>query len=106
MLEICAQSERGLAIVRLAAIGSRDPTIATSGGVSLSQSRRVSTTLSAREVEILGMVAQGFRNNDVARMLFISPKTVKSHLQHIFAKLEVSSRTEAAVKAKEAGLLS
>jgi DNA-binding NarL/FixJ family response regulator len=67
---------------------------------------RRSDPLSPREVEILGLVAQGFRNADVAKRLFISPKTVKTHLQHIYAKLDVNSRTEAAVKAKEAGLLS
>jgi LuxR family maltose regulon positive regulatory protein len=62
--------------------------------------------LSERELEVLQMAGEGFHNDEIGHRLFISPKTVKTHLQNIYAKLNVSSRTEAAMKAKEMGLLS
>jgi DNA-binding NarL/FixJ family response regulator len=62
--------------------------------------------LSDREREVLRLAAQGFHNVEIGRRLFISPKTVNTHLQNIYEKLSVSSRTEAAIKAKEQGLLS
>ena len=61
--------------------------------------------LSDREREVLQLVAEGFHNDEIGRRLFISPKTVKTHLQNVYEKLRVNSRTEAALKAKEAGLL-
>lgn len=51
-------------------------------------------TLSRREREVLGLVAQGFRNGDIAHRLFISPNTVKFHIKRIHRALGVSSRTE------------
>jgi DNA-binding NarL/FixJ family response regulator len=60
--------------------------------------------VSARELEVLELVAQGLRNVDIAERLVISEKTVKSHLQHIYEKLGVRSRTEAAARARERGL--
>ena len=51
--------------------------------------------LSAREKEILDLVSRGNTNKDVAKILFISEKTVKTHLKNIFRKLGVNKRTEA-----------
>ncbi|UWG98868.1 response regulator transcription factor [Dehalobacter sp. DCM] len=55
--------------------------------------------LSSRELEILNYVVKGASNKDIGLALFISEKTVKNHLSNIFKKLEVSDRTQAALKA-------
>jgi DNA-binding CsgD family transcriptional regulator len=52
--------------------------------------------LTAREREILQTVADGATNREIAAQLWISPHTVRTHLQHIFEKLDVRTRTEAA----------
>jgi DNA-binding NarL/FixJ family response regulator len=54
--------------------------------------------LSARELEILALVAEGFSNKEIASRLFISNATVRTHLMHIYEKLHVRCRTEAAAK--------
>ena len=51
--------------------------------------------LSEREAEILGLAAKGLHNKDIARELALSIRTVEGHLSHVFAKIGVSSRTEA-----------
>ncbi len=63
-------------------------------------------TLTAREREILALVAQGRSNGEVARQLFISTKTVSVHVSNILAKLGAAGRTEAAAIARRQGLLS
>ena len=54
--------------------------------------------LSAREMEVLALVAKGRPNKEIASLLFISEATVRAHLMHIYEKLHVHSRTEAAAK--------
>jgi DNA-binding NarL/FixJ family response regulator len=66
---------------------------------------RVLDHLTARECAVLVMIGQGYSNKVIARALEISPETVKSHVKHIFLKLAVSSRTEAAFRAGTLGLL-
>lgn len=61
--------------------------------------------LTPREQEILGLVAKGRSNAEIARQLFISAKTVSVHVSNILAKLDASGRTEAAALARERGLL-
>jgi two-component system, NarL family, response regulator LiaR len=61
--------------------------------------------LTPREVEILRLVVQGQTNQQVARTLLISVSTVKRHLRHVSAKLEVRDRVQAAVRAVEMGVL-
>ena len=58
-------------------------------------SNRVSDPLTARECDVLAMISQGCSNKRIARTLEISPETVKTHVKHIFLKLEVGTRTEA-----------
>lgn len=63
------------------------------------------TQLSAREREVLSLVAQGRTNRETAAALYISEATVKSHLLHIYAKLEVPDRAAAVSAAHRRGLL-
>jgi DNA-binding NarL/FixJ family response regulator len=58
---------------------------------SLGEARR----LTKRELEVLDLLGEGLRHEDVARRLFISPKTVATHVEHILRKLGVRSRAEA-----------
>jgi DNA-binding CsgD family transcriptional regulator/tetratricopeptide (TPR) repeat protein len=70
------------------------------------QVRRVaSESLTGREAEILGLVAQGKSNGEIGRQLFISAKTVSVHVSNILAKLGAGGRTEAAAIARRDGLL-
>ena len=64
-----------------------------------------SETLTAREVEVLSLVAEGASNREIANALFISETTVKSHLLHIFVKLGVDDRTEAATLGLARGII-
>ena len=61
--------------------------------------------LSPRETEVLALVAQGSSNPQIARALFLSEATVKTHLLHVFEKLGVSDRTRAVTRAMELGIL-
>jgi DNA-binding CsgD family transcriptional regulator len=61
--------------------------------------------LTRRELEILRLVAVGRTNREIARDLFLSPRTVEMHVRHVLAKLDCRSRTEATGKAHELGLL-
>lgn len=61
--------------------------------------------LSARELEVLGLVEHGLPNRDIARRLVVTEATVKTHLNHVFGKLGVDNRTAAVAAARGAGLL-
>lgn len=71
----------------------------------LSRMRTPAVSLSAREIEVLQLVAAGQSNTKVAAELFVSETTVKSHLAHIFSKLGVASRTAAVSAARNKGIL-
>jgi LuxR family transcriptional regulator, maltose regulon positive regulatory protein len=61
--------------------------------------------LSARELEVSRLIAQGLSNQAIAQKLFLSTGTVKVHLKHIFGKLDVNSRTQAVARLRELNLL-
>ncbi len=61
--------------------------------------------LSSREIEVLGLIAEGHSNQEIAARLFVSLNTVKVHCSHIYGKLGVKSRTQAVAKAETLGIL-
>ena len=61
--------------------------------------------LTERELEILRLLAIGLSNQDIARQLVVEVSTVKWHIRHIYAKLQVSNRTQALLQAQARGLL-
>lgn len=63
------------------------------------------TDPTARELEVTELLAKGMTNREIAGALFISEHTVRNHLGHVFAKLGVSSRTQAVVRAGQVGWL-
>ncbi|GIJ68386.1 LuxR C-terminal-related transcriptional regulator [Virgisporangium ochraceum] len=60
--------------------------------------------LTPREIEVLALVGQGHANKDIAAALFISERTARTHVSNILQKLELTSRTQAAILAVQAGL--
>jgi DNA-binding NarL/FixJ family response regulator len=82
-------------VQRLAAEGETPPTLSTPPD-----------PLTAREHEVLVLLAQGNRNREIAEKLIITQHTVKIHVEHILAKLGVSDRTQAAVRGIELGYIS
>jgi DNA-binding NarL/FixJ family response regulator len=75
---------------------------------SVGQSLRRTTApfpqLSERESEVLGLVADGSTNQQIAQRLYLSPKTVRNHVSNIFTKLQVADRAHAIARARDAGL--
>jgi DNA-binding CsgD family transcriptional regulator len=61
--------------------------------------------ITPRELEILGLIAEGLSTREIAERLFVSENTVKTHASRLFAKLGAKRRTQAVQLAKEAGLL-
>jgi DNA-binding CsgD family transcriptional regulator len=61
--------------------------------------------ITARELEILTLVARGFSNREIGTQLFVSENTVKTHCAHAFEKLVAARRTQAVQRCKELGLL-
>lgn len=99
-----APPEDLLAAIRKAAAGESAlaPTVTSR---LMERVRTPVTKLSPRELEVLEKVALGQANAAIARELFLSETTVKSHLVHVFDKLSVRSRTEAVAKARELGII-
>jgi len=69
------------------------------------EEREARSSLSAREIEILEMVSRGLTNKEIAGVLQISHYTVRNHINHITAKLQVADRTEAATAALRQGII-
>ncbi|WP_316043574.1 response regulator transcription factor [Actinomadura sp. CNU-125] len=99
-----APPEKLHAAVRAAASG--DSALAPSVASRLLERMRApAATLTTRELEVLGLVAEGLPNRQIGKRLFLSETTIKTHLVHIYAKLGVDSRTSAVAAATRQGLI-
>ncbi|NEY34056.1 response regulator [Streptomyces sp. PRKS01-65] len=97
--------------IRLVAGGGAafSPMVAARMGTYFSAVRALPDTvvfpdLTAREREVLDLLARGHGNREIARRLVLAEKTVRNHVSHIFAKLQVRDRAEAVVRARNAGV--
>ena len=79
--------------------------VLAAAGHRVSRRREGPAGLTPREVEVLKLLAQGLSNKQIGRRLTISPKTASSHVEHIYAKIDASSRAAASLFAVQHGLL-
>jgi DNA-binding NarL/FixJ family response regulator len=77
-------------------IASRDVSLAKSIGLRVAREAKPRASLSPREAEVHELLAQGLTNDEIAKLLYISLSTTKVHVKHIYEKLGVRSRLEAA----------
>jgi DNA-binding CsgD family transcriptional regulator len=77
--------------------GARRLSIERSGDALFLEARQAEAVLTPREREVLSWVARGKTNAEVARLLWLSPSTVRKHLENVYSKLGVSTRTAAVV---------
>jgi DNA-binding CsgD family transcriptional regulator len=75
--------------------GERQLSIERSDGALLLEERTDDVLLTAREREVLAWVARGKTNAEIARLLWLAPSTVRKHLENVYAKLGVNTRTAA-----------
>jgi len=83
----------------------REVPVPGSGTFVLNETRRRELGVTARELEILELMAQGLSNREIAEKLFVSENTVKTHSSRLFDKLNAKRRTQAAQLGKEFGLI-
>ncbi|MGA3235364.1 MAG: response regulator transcription factor [Bryobacteraceae bacterium] len=95
--EIWLDSHTTAAVIRQFVANDEPPTLPSQPAASVRERER--SPLSQREREIVALVAQGFKNKEMAEKMFISEQTVKNHLHNIFDKLGVSDRLELALYA-------
>jgi two-component system, NarL family, response regulator DegU len=90
--------------IQLAANGDR-PMSPRLAAAMLDEARKDDALISAREEEVLQLVADGFGTNEIAAQLYISGKTVKNHLASIYEKLNARDRTQAVLMAVKMGIV-
>lgn len=109
LLKGCSRDEL-IEAIRIVAAGhdmwTRDELRRVSGALATPRLQGdIEVPLTRREAEVLAMVSQGLTNKEIAKALFISPETVKEHVQRILKKIGVADRTQAAVWAVRKGLV-
>jgi DNA-binding NarL/FixJ family response regulator len=101
-----AQADEVAAAIRAAAAGEchLDPAAAKLLAASLRAPRPAADALTAREREVLTLIAEGKTNRQIARQLNVTERTARTHVSNILAKLQLTSRTQAALWAVQEGL--
>ena len=87
--------------MRSSRIAAEAETASTQRGVTLRRKGKATAELTRREAQILQLMAQGKDNAELAAELYLAPATVKTHVNHIFTKLQVSTRVQAVLKYRE-----
>ena len=108
-----APSEKLAEAIRVAARGETflQPSVAAKVVAEFARLSRKTTAnpviepLSEREIDVLRLIAQGASNREIASALFLAEGTVKNHVTNILGKLEARDRTQAALKARDSGLI-
>ncbi|HWS17872.1 MAG TPA: response regulator transcription factor [Candidatus Elarobacter sp.] len=85
--------------------GKEVPVPAAAGPFVIDETRMKESGLTPREIEILGLIASGLSNREIAARLFVSENTVKTHSSRLFDKLGAKRRTQAVQFGKAAGLI-
>jgi ATP/maltotriose-dependent transcriptional regulator MalT len=98
LLAAGAEAESLKAVLAEAVRSGRDISLALAAGIWLPEHASSQPELTPREREVLHLIARGITNREAAKALFISEATVKVHVRHIFEKLGVRTRTEAALR--------
>lgn len=75
------------------------------GPFAFNQAKADELTLTPREIEVLGLLAEGLSNREMAERLFVSENTIKTHCSRVFDKLGAGRRTQAVQRAKQHGLI-
>ena len=83
----------------------RPRVIVQNGPFVLNEARQAELGITPRELEVLGLIAGGLSNKEIAAKIFVSENTVKTHAASVFDKLQAKRRTQAVQIAKQAGLL-
>ncbi|HMG71496.1 MAG TPA: response regulator transcription factor [Gemmatimonadaceae bacterium] len=83
----------------------REVSVPAGGPFEVNEMRREQLGITPRELDIIGAMAAGFSNREIAERLFVSENTVKTHAARLFDKLSARRRTQAVQRAKEAGLI-
>lgn len=90
---------------KLLVMAGAETYVGTTSGVVSASHPELPEPLSAREQEVLGLLAEGYSNQEIASQLVVALSTVKTHVHHVFAKLQATDRLRAVTRARKLGLL-
>jgi DNA-binding CsgD family transcriptional regulator len=98
-------SRKEQVIIERELIVEREVMVPAGTTFALNEQRLQELSITKRELEILGLIAQGLSNREIAEKIFVSENTVKTHSSRLFDKLDAKRRTQAVQRGKELGLI-
>lgn len=104
-LDALAQAHTAVGAARFSEYTCLASSLAWRTGTTGQNAARLMITLTSKERRALELVARGQSNKEMAKWLCVTLEIIKSHMKHIFSKLQVDSRAQAAVTAKACGLI-